>query len=403
MDRRAELLEVIRSVRNRWRQKLAVRGVVLVVTGTLLALFLSASSLEALRFSPGAIISFRIIALAVFAALVWQFLVRPLRRNVSDTQVAMYLEENDPKLEAAILSAIEATSGSTIAQDHSPRLVEKLVEQAIEQCRDAMAGHHVDRRALKRHVMTLGGVAVAALLLVVFGPAYLRHGLAALLVVTRAAEKASPYSIEVKPGDAKVARGADVQVKARLVGFPSKDAVLMARNSPSAQFERIPLVAGVDPSAFEGMLFHLEKGTEYYVEANGVKSTTYSISVLDLPTVGKLELEYHFPAYTGLPVQKIDVGGDVAAIRGTEVWLKVTPTMSAPDGKILVNDADAGQLAKQADGTLTGKFTIKEDGFYRVGLTGPHGEQVDASQKYTIDVLDDQPPVVSFNKPGRDS
>ncbi|HET9831837.1 MAG TPA: DUF4175 family protein, partial [Vicinamibacterales bacterium] len=403
MDRRAELLEVIRSVRNRWRQKLAVRGVVLVVAGTLLALFLSASSLEALRFSPGAIIAFRIIAIAVFAALVWQFLVRPLRRNVSDTQVAMYLEENDPKLEAAILSAIEATSGSTISQDHSPRLVEKLVEQAIEQCRDAIAGHHVDRRALKRHVMSLGGVAVAALLLVVFGPAYLRHGLSALLVITRAAEKASPYSIEVKPGDAKVARGADVQVKARLVGFPSKDATLMARNSPGAQFERIPLVAGADPSAFEGMLFHLEKGTQYYVEANGVKSTTYSISVLDLPTVGKLELEYHFPTYTGLPVQKIDVGGDVAAIRGTEVWLKVTPTMSAPDGKIVVNDANAGELTKQADGTLTGKFTVKDEGFYRIGLTGPHGEQVDASQKYTIDVLKDQPPVISFNKPGRDS
>ena len=57
MDRRAELLEVIRSVRNRWRQRLMVRGAVLVVAGTLLALFLSASSLQALRFSPGAIIS----------------------------------------------------------------------------------------------------------------------------------------------------------------------------------------------------------------------------------------------------------------------------------------------------------------------------------------------------------
>src|SRR5262252_7636002 len=403
MNRRAELLEVIRSVRNRWRQKLAVRGVVLVVVGTLVALFLSASSLEALRFSPGAIISFRIIAIAIFAGLVWQFLVRPLRRNVSDTQVAMYLEENDPKLEAAILSAIEATSGSTISQDHSPHLVDKLVEQAIDQCRHAMSGHHVDKRAIKRQAMTLGGVALAALLLVVLGPAYLRHGLSALLVVTRAAEKASPYSIEVTPGDVKVARGADQQIKAKLVGFTFKEATLMARNSQGAQFERIPLVAGADPSTFEGMLFHLEKGTQYYIESNGVKSTTYSISVLDLPTVGKLELEYHFPSYTGLPVQKIDVGGDVAAIRGTEVWLKVTPTMSAPDGKIVVNDANGGELKKQADGTLTGKFVVKDEGFYRIELVGPHGEQVNASPKYTIDVLKDQPPVVAFTKPGRDN
>jgi membrane protein implicated in regulation of membrane protease activity len=113
MDRRAELLEVIRSVRNRWRQRLIVRGAVLVVGGTLVALFLSASSLQALRFSPGAIIAFRLIAFAIFGSLVYQFLVRPIRRRVTDTQVAMYLEEKDPTLEAAILSAIEATSGSS--------------------------------------------------------------------------------------------------------------------------------------------------------------------------------------------------------------------------------------------------------------------------------------------------
>src|SRR5262245_49899072 len=162
MDRRAELLAVIRSVRNRWRQRLAVRGIVLVVAGTLLALFLSASSLEALRFSPGAIIAFRLLAALVFAGLCWLFLFLPIRRQVSDSQVAMYLEENDPTLEAAILSAIEATSGSIISKDHSPHLVDKLIRQAIEQCQSAQRGHHVDKQALKRHVLTLGGVAVAA-------------------------------------------------------------------------------------------------------------------------------------------------------------------------------------------------------------------------------------------------
>ena len=69
-DRREELVAVIRRVRNRWRLKLALRGAVIVVAGTLLALLLSASSLEALRFSPAAIITFRILALVVFAALV---------------------------------------------------------------------------------------------------------------------------------------------------------------------------------------------------------------------------------------------------------------------------------------------------------------------------------------------
>src|SRR5215218_1669958 len=132
-DRRAELVDVIRRVRNRWRLKLALRGTVIVVAGTLLALLLSASSLEALRFSPAAIISFRVIALLIFAALVGVGLVLPLRRRVTDGQVALYLEECDPTLEAAIMSAVE-TSG-TPNSTASPHLIEKLVDQAMDKCR----------------------------------------------------------------------------------------------------------------------------------------------------------------------------------------------------------------------------------------------------------------------------
>jgi hypothetical protein len=166
----------------------------------------------------------------------------------------------------------------------------------------------------------------------------------------------------------------------------------------------VPLIASTgDTAAFEGMLFHLDKPTEYYVESNGVRSPKFSLEVVDLPTVEQLDLEYHFPAYTNLPPRKVEGGGDVAAIRGTEVQMHVTPTMKAPSGRILLNDGGALPLTVQADGTLTGSFVIKDQGFYRIELTGPHGEKVDASQQYTIDVIDDQPPSVRFSKPGRDT
>ena len=186
-NRGLELVEVIRRVRNRWRLKLALRGAVIVVAGALLALFLSASSLEALRFSSTAIIAFRIVAFLVFGTLVGMWLIRPLRRQVTDSQVAMYLEECDPTLEAAIISAVEASAAANGA--HSPRLVEKLVEQAIEQCRALEAGTAIDRSALKRHAIALGVVAVATLLILTFGPAYLRQGVSAVLI-WRSAEAA---------------------------------------------------------------------------------------------------------------------------------------------------------------------------------------------------------------------
>jgi Domain of unknown function (DUF4175) len=404
MDPRTRLVDVIRSVRNRWRLRLALRGAVVVLAGTILALLLSASGLESFRFSVGAIIAFRILSVAVFVGLLLYGLVWPLRRRVTDGQVAMYLEECDPTLEAAIISAVEATSNGG-SPDHSPRLVEKLVEQAIEQCRAVERGSVVDQSAVKRHAVTLAAIAAITALIVALGPAYLRQGLSALLVISRSAEASSPYSIEVAPGNVKVPRGADQAVRAKLVGFTAKDAAVLMRTSAGAPFERVPLVAaaGNDDSSFEGMLFHLEKQTEYYVESNGVLSKTFTLSVVDLPTVKQLDLEYVFPSYTGLPPRKVDDGGDVAAIRGTEVRLHITPTMAAPAGRILLNDGASAPLTTQSDGSLTGSFKIDKQGFYRIELTGPHAEKVEASPQYTIDVIDDQAPAVHFTKPGRDT
>ena len=361
MDHRTELVDVIRRVRNRWRMRLALRGAVVVVAGTVLALLLSASGLESFRFSAPAIIAFRILSVGIFVGLLLYGFVWPLRRRVTDAQVAMYLEECDPTLEAAIISAVEATSeGGSPA--HSPRLVEKLVEQAMERCRALEDGRTIERSSVRRHSALLAAIAAITALVIAYGPAYLRHGLSALLVISRSAEASSPYSIEVTPGNTKVPRGADQTVKAKLVGFTAADVSVMMRTAPNVPFDRVPLIAAAEPGTFEGMLFHLEKETEYFVESNGVRSQAYKLSVVNLPTVQDLEVEYRFPAYTAMPPRKAE-GGDVAAIRGTEVVLRVVPTMTTPDGRIILSEGAAQPLVRQGDGSLIGSFKIDKQGF----------------------------------------
>ena len=54
-----------------------------------------------------------------------------------------------------------------------------------------------------------------------------------------------------------------------------------------------------DAATFEGMLFDLKKPIEYYVEADGVRSPTYKMTVVELPAVANLELEYMYPGLHG--------------------------------------------------------------------------------------------------------
>src|SRR3954464_14590167 len=114
-DNRSELVAIIHDVRKRWRMKLALRGGALAAGCVALALILSAFALQWLRFTPQSILGFRIGIAVVVGLVAYALLVRPLLRRVTDEQVALYLEEHEPSLEAAIISAVEAehaTSGS---------------------------------------------------------------------------------------------------------------------------------------------------------------------------------------------------------------------------------------------------------------------------------------------------
>ncbi len=375
------------------------------MTGALLAIVLASIGLQSFKFSPESVTGLRIALFATFALLVGLWLVWPMRRRVSDMQVALYVEEHEPSLQAAILAAVDVSQPSLDGAPPVPAaIVEKMVAQAVEKCRTIEGGKAVGRRTLRRLAVALTTAAGVVALLLSIGPEFLRQGASALLVLSRSAEAASPYAITVEPGDAEVPKGSDQSIKARLAGFRTNEVALMVKEAGADKFERRALVVTGDATMFEGMLFDLKTSIEYYVEADGVKSPTYDMTVVELPAVANLELEYIFPAYTGLPPQKVEVGGDVAALRGTEVRVKITSTMATPAGQLTLDPGSPSTLAAQPDGlTLTGSFKINEDGYYHVELAGPRGEKVTASPKYTIDAIEDQAPVVSITKPKRDT
>src|SRR5260221_7946045 len=115
-----------------------------------------------MRFTPESILAFRIAMAVVVGVLGYVFLARPLVRRVTDEQVALYLEEHEPSLQAAIISAVEAERSGLSAQ--SPSLVRKLVRDAVDKVRALEDGRRVERAPVKRYSGALGRVlALAAL------------------------------------------------------------------------------------------------------------------------------------------------------------------------------------------------------------------------------------------------
>ena len=151
----------------------------------------------------------------------------------------------------------------------------------------------------------------------------------------------------------------------------------MVKPEGAPKFERVPLVATARRDDVRGHALRRQEADRVLRRSRRRALANYKMKVVELPAVAKLELEYVFPAYTGLPPQKVESGGDVAALRGTEVRVKITPTMASPAGQLQLDPGTPSGLTAQADGTLTGSFKMDKDGFYHVELDGPHGEKVD--------------------------
>ena len=129
----SDLVAIIHQVRRRWRLKLALRGVVLIaallaLALALVALIAAAFGLESSRFSPGSIVTFRVLLGIGFAAIVAVFFVLPLLRRVTDQQVALYLEEHEPSLHAELISAVEADAANRASGAEPSPLVRRLVQ-----------------------------------------------------------------------------------------------------------------------------------------------------------------------------------------------------------------------------------------------------------------------------------
>lgn len=399
------LRRVVRMVRRRWRLKLVLRGLAITGAGTIAAVLAATYGMDQLRFATAAVTAFRVAAYAVPLALLARFLVIPLLRRAPDERVALYLEEHEPLLAGQVLAAVDAIGAGGTGRggaETSSALLERLVERAVEACARIDEGRRVDRSALARSATAAAGATMAGIAVLALGPAFLRHGAPFLFSPLTGAESRSPYAIEVMPGDTLVPRGADLKVRARLHNFQAERVEIVWRRDGAAEREREVMVLDEEAGEYAILLFAVDAATEYAVEAQRVRSPVFRIAVGELPYVARIDLEYHFPAYTGLAPRRDEDGGDIAALPGTRVVLTVTPTVPVAGGGIVLDGGEPLGLQPAAAGTLTGELIVERRGSYRIALRAAGGLLVDASPTYVIDLLADQPPSVTFVKPGRD-
>jgi len=393
------LNNLLRRARARRQLLLSLRGVAITVGVVAALVLLTGWAAHRYRYNGGALITLRIGALLMVLATIYFALLRPLMRRISDARLARLIEEHHPSAEDRLVTAVEYSNNDSHI---SPAIMHRLNQDANSVSAMLDLGNVIRRSRL----LFYGGAALASLLIFAgvlkWGPKEISQGVAQLVTPTTLAASTNAMSIKVRPGTARVPKGSDQDIIATLINFDAQQVTIFARPVGSkADFQGQVMEPAKAKTDFRFSIFNIQDSMEYFVESNNVRSDVFKLNVVDLPYVKQLDLSLNFPAFTNLPTKTVEDGGDIAALKGTVAT--ITAKLSGKVRAARIVFADGKKTDMQLNGSdFVGQLTVSGDTSYYIELVSLDGEAYRGSNEYDVSVLGDQPPVISFDKPGRD-
>lgn len=388
----------IESVRRKLRLERLLKGLAILFLILVLGSILSSYVLSRYNFPEEVLLWTRIVGVVLLLGFLLKVLV-PVFRQSSTRQVARFLEERHPQLQHGLSTAVGLSEGETSGDPQLRMLLERDVWEKLR--RIALPTFYRARSSL----LSILAVVVSVFLfgyLFFGGPEAFRYSLSRLLGSWDEIGESPLYAISVSPGNTTVAKHADVEVRASLTGFSSEDVRLQARYEDDPAWQETLMRPDFDSGDLVFLFFDVREAMDYYVEADGIQSDTFRISVSELPNIEKLEVRLVFPRYTGLKPATLEDDGDIEAVVGTRAELNIRTDQPVEGGLLRLEEAGDVLLKKVSPQHLTADLKVSRDDYYRIHLQNQEEVWYPASDEFLIRALEDQPPLVSFKSPGRD-
>jgi hypothetical protein len=393
MSLREQLHAYIAQLEQRLRWSTLLRGAAVLTGIALLATLGLVMIANTFAFSRGSVSGARLALILILVITAGAGLVLPLRRLTRRLAIGT-AETVFPQFEQRLTTFVE--------REGQDPFIDLLARDTMQVAQYARPEEMVPNRRLWFST----GASVAALAILIWmvaaGPGFLGYG-ASLLWTGPRLDKPAIYDLRVMPGDAVVRRHADQIVSAIPSGLRSPSVKLFARYQSSKKWEEIAMqakLAGNFAGGYEFLFAALPENVEYYVTAGAMESKHYNIRVTDLPAVKQIRVTYRYPAWTGMPSEVEERGGDLRAVAGTEAELEIATDRPLQGAEIQLDSGQQVQLSGGANNVYHGLVKMEKDGVYHVaGIDS--GAPVRVSEDFFIEARKPNPPQVALVRPGR--
>jgi hypothetical protein len=393
MTAREQLHAYIAQLEQRLRWSTLLRGFAILTGGALVATLVLVTIANALAFSHGSVTAARFVLILFLAIAAAAGLALPLRRLTRRRAIGT--------AEAAFPQFQQRLTTFTERDGYDP-FIELLADDTLGIAQSAEPKQMVTDQRLWISLGAGFGAFAVLIWMIAAGPGFLGFG-ASLLWTGPHPSRPSLYDLRVTPGDAVVRRHADQMVSALPTGLRSPSVKLYAHFQGSSKWEEIamlPKAAGSFAGGYEFLFAGLPENVEYYVTAGAMTSKRFNIRVTDLPAVKQIRVTYHYPAWTGMPSEVEERGGDLRAVVGTEAELEVSTDRPLQGSQIQLDNGQQIQLTASQNNVYHGTVKMDRDGVYHVAGVEA-GQPVRVSEDFFIEARKANPPQISFVRPSR--
>ena len=389
------------------------------------------------------------IGIAIYTLI--RTLIFPLCRKHTNAVVASLLESTQAESELAsenrILSAVQLWKNLKDNRlGYAPEFIEHLILQTDQDMKDIQRRTVFQREF--RKIKQNAGIAVAGIGILLITHFLFPNAFNGFAHTFRSLPKTLPDSqgnlqksiqiTNIKPGNAQIERGTDINVAAQVSGHIGAPVTLYYhignRNEDASAVEWRSLlmhpVNGLQTSdavpSYRGTLENINRPLQYYISVKDVVSAQYQVTISDEPIVTKFQYRLNFPAYTRLQSQTLPVNtGNIQTLFGTEVVftgesnkaiekaylafeasgdveLEITAQPGPTTATQLMEDGQVSEAIPILQ-IIQRTFIAQQSENYRIRITDAEGFTNRDPINYTLTVFKDTVPEVNIVSPERDT
>ena len=343
---------------------------------------------------------------AAVLALLWYFVIVPLRKRLDRRKAALLVERTQPRFRTSLISAVEFAERGSDYPAGSKSLVEQLLQDAAREAgKEDVARSVVKAERLKRFAMASAAALVMAAVCFAVGMPL------SPLLVERILLSNTGFPDETKVEDVTrdlvVIAGTDAMVSAKAQGVVPQSGRLIVTH-PGGKTETI----SVSPSRTEEGIFpytvrNVREAFTYRFELHDGVGAEHRVAVRIPPTLQDIKFTQFYPKHTGLP-EAVMSPANLRLLVNSKLKIEATGSEAIQSAMLEIKgqpDALPLTISGDAKTALKTELKVPETGWksMSVHLVAASGELSTNDPVYRVELVRDRPPSVVVNQPRKDT